>query len=62
MHKCPRCNEDLMYIQKNDEVRAIFCSSCGFEWFSDGAKDPFHDLVAEKKTNKKMIFIPDTHK
>lgn len=51
-----------MYIQKNDQVRAIFCSSCGFEWFSDGAKDPFFDLTPEKATNKKMVFIPDSNK
>ena len=62
MHKCPKCKEDLMYIQKNDQVRAIFCSNCGFEWFSDGAKDPFFDRNPEKATNKKTIFISDSNK
>ncbi len=62
MHKCPKCNEDLMYIQKNDQVRAIFCSRCGFEWFSDGAKDPLFDLIPDKARNKKQVFIPDTNK
>jgi len=51
-----------MYIQKNDQVRAIFCSNCGFEWFSDGAKDPFFDRNPEKATNKKTIFISDSNK
>lgn len=42
-----------MFIAKKDEVRAVFCSKCGFEWFAEEALDPMKNLEKARNDKKK---------